>query len=50
MILLDTDVMVDILRGYEPAKEWLKTAQETCPGLRRETSQADGIKLEQDCF
>lgn len=28
MILLDTDVMVDILRGYEPAKEWLKSAQE----------------------
>ncbi|MDL1925406.1 type II toxin-antitoxin system VapC family toxin [Anaerolineae bacterium AMX1] len=34
MILLDTDVMVDILRGYEPAKEWLKTAQEIgVPGL-----------------
>ncbi|GER79332.1 MAG: type II toxin-antitoxin system VapC family toxin [Anaerolineae bacterium CFX3] len=34
MILLDTDVMVDILRGYEPAKEWLKTAQEIgIPGL-----------------
>jgi predicted nucleic acid-binding protein len=28
MILLDTDVMVDILRGYEPAREWLKSAQE----------------------
>jgi hypothetical protein len=26
MILLDTDVMVDILRGYQPAVEWLKTA------------------------
>jgi predicted nucleic acid-binding protein len=26
--------MVDILRGYEPAKEWLKTAQEIgIPGL-----------------
>lgn len=34
MILLDTDVMVDILRGYEPAKEWLKSAQEIgVPGL-----------------
>lgn len=34
MILLDTDVMVDILRGYEPAKKWLKTAQEIgIPGL-----------------
>ncbi len=34
MILLDTDIMVDILRGYEPAKEWLKSAQEIgVPGL-----------------
>ena len=34
MILLDTDVMVDVLRGYEPAKEWLKSAQEIgVPGL-----------------
>ncbi|MFZ5882561.1 MAG: PIN domain-containing protein [Chloroflexota bacterium] len=34
MILLDTDVMVDILRGYEPAREWLKIAQEIgVPGL-----------------
>ena len=34
MILLDTDIMVDILRGYEPAKEWLKSAQEIgIPGL-----------------
>ena len=34
MILLDTDVMVDILRGYEPAKEWLKSAPEIgVPGL-----------------
>jgi len=28
MILLDTDVMVDILRGYEPAKVWLETVDE----------------------
>ncbi len=28
MILLDTDVMVDILRGYEPAREWLGSADE----------------------
>ena len=28
MILLDIDVMVDILRGYEPAKEWLNSVQE----------------------
>jgi predicted nucleic acid-binding protein len=28
MILLDTDVMVDILRGYEPAKVWLESADE----------------------
>ena len=34
MILLDTDVMIDILRGYEPAKEWLRSAQEIgVPGL-----------------
>ena len=34
MILLDTDVMVDILRGYEPAKEWLKSARDIgIPGL-----------------
>lgn len=34
MILLDTDVMIDVLRGYEPAKEWLETAQEIgVPGL-----------------
>ena len=28
MILLDTDVMVDILRGYEPAKLWLASVEE----------------------
>lgn len=34
MILLDTDVMVDVLRGYEPAKKWLESAQEIgVPGL-----------------
>ena len=36
MILLDTDVMVDILRGYEPARQWLEsaTSQEIgVPGL-----------------
>jgi predicted nucleic acid-binding protein len=34
MILLDTDVMVDILRGHDPAKAWLKSAQEIgVPGL-----------------
>ena len=34
MILLDTDVMVDVLRGYEPAKEWLESAQGIgVPGL-----------------
>jgi tRNA(fMet)-specific endonuclease VapC len=34
MILLDTDVMVDVLRGHEPAKEWLESAQEIgVPGL-----------------
>lgn len=34
MILLDTDVMVDVLRGYEPSKEWLEFTQEVgVPGL-----------------
>ena len=36
MILLDTDVMIDILRGYQPAIEWLTTAAEQeigVPGL-----------------
>lgn len=34
MILLDTDVMVDVLRGYESAREWLESAQEIgVPGL-----------------
>ena len=34
MILLDTDVMVDILRGYEPAKKWLNSVQEIgIPGI-----------------
>ena len=36
MILLDTDVMIDILRGYQPAIEWLMTAAEQeigVPGL-----------------
>ena len=28
MILLDTDVMVDILRGHEPAKTWLASVEE----------------------
>ena len=28
MILLDTDIMVDILRGYEPARIWLESVQE----------------------
>jgi predicted nucleic acid-binding protein len=36
MILLDTDVMVDILRGYEPAIEWLTVLSDAeigVPGL-----------------
>jgi predicted nucleic acid-binding protein len=36
MILLDTDVMVDVLRGHEPAKQWLAALQEQevgVPGL-----------------
>jgi len=33
MILLDTDVMVDILRGNEPAKQWLDAAQNQILGI-----------------
>lgn len=34
MILLDTDTMIDVLRGYQPAKEWLKSVLEIgIPGL-----------------
>ncbi len=34
MILLDTDVMIDVLRGYEPAMNWLESAEEIgLPGL-----------------
>jgi len=33
MILLDTDVMVDVLRGYEPAIQWLKAAKDDEIGL-----------------
>ena len=33
MLLLDTDVMVDILRGYEPAKQWLEAAQNQILGI-----------------
>ncbi|MFB6097959.1 MAG: PIN domain-containing protein [Salinibacter sp.] len=28
MLLLDTDVMVDIMRGYDPALDWLETVPE----------------------
>lgn len=33
MILLDTDVMIDYLRGFEPAKKWLESAREQELGL-----------------
>jgi len=36
MILLDTDVMVDILRGYEPAKAWLESVKEIGVHVLRE--------------
>lgn len=29
MILLDTDILIDILRNYKPAIDWLKTNEET---------------------
>ncbi len=28
MILLDSDVMIDLLRGYPPAVAWLETLDE----------------------
>jgi tRNA(fMet)-specific endonuclease VapC len=33
MILLDTDVMVDILRGFEKAVRWLEAIEEQETGL-----------------
>ncbi|MCC6499259.1 MAG: type II toxin-antitoxin system VapC family toxin [Anaerolineales bacterium] len=33
MILLDTDVMVDILRGFDPAIDWLNSLQEEGVGV-----------------
>ena len=36
MILLDTDVMVDVLRGHYPAVTWLRSMQDKeigMPGL-----------------
>ncbi|GAB4401738.1 MAG: hypothetical protein OHK0052_25140 [Anaerolineales bacterium] len=33
MILLDTDVMIDVLRGYEPAIAWLQSIQDEEIGL-----------------
>jgi len=33
VLLLDTDVMVDVLRGYEPAVEWLGSLTDEAPAL-----------------
>ena len=33
MILIDTDVMVDVLRGHDPAVNWLKGMQNQEIGL-----------------
>ena len=33
MILLDTDVMIDVLRGHDPAVNWLKGMQDQEIGL-----------------
>ena len=33
MLLLDTDVMVDIMRGYDPALQWLGTVSENAIAL-----------------
>jgi len=33
MILLDTDVMIDVLRGHGPAVNWIKGMQDQEIGL-----------------
>jgi predicted nucleic acid-binding protein len=33
MILLDTDIMIDVLRGYEPAANWLEAVASQEIGL-----------------
>lgn len=33
MLLLDTDVMIDVLRGYDPALEWLRSLADEMIGL-----------------
>lgn len=33
MLLLDTDVMVDVIRGYPDAVEWMSSLTEEVPAL-----------------
>lgn len=36
MVLLDTDVMIDILRGYQPSLAWLRSLDDdiiALPGI-----------------
>jgi predicted nucleic acid-binding protein len=33
MLLLDTDIMIDVLRGYEPALDWLRGLADEPVGL-----------------
>lgn len=33
MILLDTDIMIDVLRGHDPAVTWLRIMQDQEIGL-----------------
>jgi predicted nucleic acid-binding protein len=51
MVLLDTDVMIDILRGYPPALAWLRTLDDeviALPGfVLMELIQGCGTKKEQ---
>lgn len=53
MILLDTDVAIDLLRGYDPAKEWFDSLDEnevlTLPGfVMMELIQGCDNKREQE--
>jgi len=53
MILLDTDVIIDLLRGYQPAKEWFDLLDDheilTLPGfVMMELIQGCKTKAEQE--
>jgi len=51
VIILDTDIMIDVLRGYKPALAWFETVTEEVIGLPgfviMELLQGCGTKSEQ---